>query len=277
MRLRGGRLCERVAEWMRIVTHLRGEPNLFTDELKEIDGLLRPGDIILMTGTSLESQLLARSQKLIYGNARSSHVAIVHADFVCIDAIPNAGTTNRIISDVLADATDDWRVLRSKKVGPENTDLVMRACAFYLAQPYKIWPSRKPLESYAYCSELARKVFGKCGITSNGIPNKKLITPAHFDKLADEAHPLWTDVTETVRPAVEYSKKYPEILRAVAKIFISGLELNQKRFKERERQIALIQQNAKLGRLPVKTATRMVKEIRDCENNLNNTFWNTKH
>lgn len=114
---------------------VRGEDNLFLDELKAVDGLLHTGDIILMTGTSKNSRLLSKGQKrACYEHARSSHVALVHADFICIDAMPKIGTFNRVVSETLQSTEPDWRVIRCKKMQPEQQELVMRACAFYLAQ-----------------------------------------------------------------------------------------------------------------------------------------------
>ncbi|WP_123715503.1 hypothetical protein [Pseudomonas poae] len=60
---------------------VRGEDNVFLQELKGVDGLLQTGDLILMTGTAPGSQRLARAQKLAYPQGRSSHVAVLHADF----------------------------------------------------------------------------------------------------------------------------------------------------------------------------------------------------
>lgn len=211
---------------------VRGEPNEFTEELGKVDGLLQVGDIILMTGKSLASQALAHVQKAIYRQARSSHVAMVHADFISIDAIPKIGVTNRIISEVLSDVEDNWRVIRHQGVKKQYLESIARACAFYLAQPYKILPSGKSAKKFSYCSELARKVYRDSRILDTGIPNNLVIKPANFDKLADH-HQQWTDVTESVRPAVDFCRKYPELVRVSAKLFIDGLKLNRKRFEER--------------------------------------------
>lgn len=49
---------------------IRGEDNEFIQGLDQVDGLLQPGDVVLMTG----NQVLAKAQKAFYQNAKSSHV-----------------------------------------------------------------------------------------------------------------------------------------------------------------------------------------------------------
>lgn len=250
------------------VAMMRGDDNEFSRELNALDGWFESGDLILMTG----NQALAKAQKALYKDARSSHVAIVHADYICIDAIPKVGASNRIIPDVLADVEPGWRVIRHKSVGPDNTEGIMRACTFYLAQPYKILPSKKSAKKFAYCSELARKVYRDVGVAGTGIPDASIIAPAHFDQLADQ-HPNWVDVTESLRPAVEFCQKYPEILRAVAKLFIDGLKLNRSRFEERTAALVKLQALAKAGKIGKEEAQAAVAQIREIERKMNHTFW----
>jgi hypothetical protein len=250
------------------VAMMRGRDNDFSRGLEKLDGWFQPGDLILMTG----NPALANAQKALYKNARSSHVAIVHADFICIDAIPKIGASNRVIPDVLADVQPGWRVIRHKLISPDNSDDIMRACAFYLAQPYKIRLSKKSVKKFAYCSELARKVYRDIGVVGTGIPDDHIIAPAHFDQLADQ-HPNWEDVTESLRPAVEFCQKYPEILRSTAKLFIDGLKLNRSRFEERTESLARIQSLAKAGKMSREEAQSVIAQIREIERNMNHTFW----
>lgn len=250
------------------VAMMRGQDNEFTEGLDALEGWFQSGDLILMTA----NQALATAQKTLYKNARSSHVAIVHADFICIDAIPKIGASNRIVPDVLEEAQPGWRVIRHNAVGPERTDEVMRVCAFYLAQPYKIIPSKKSAKKFAYCSELARKVYRDIGVEATGIPDASIIAPAHFDKLADQ-HPNWVDVTELLMPAVKFCQKYPEILRSTAKMFIDGLKLNRSRFEERTAQLAKLHILVKTGRVSKEDARVEVARIREIERNMHHTFW----
>jgi hypothetical protein len=250
---------------------IRNEDNEFMRGLDQVDGLLQSGDVILMTS----NQFLANAQRVLYVNAKSSHVALVHADFIGIDAIPKAGASNRIVSEILADAEPGWRVIRHKSIGANDMETIMRACAFYLAQPYLILPSKKSVKNFAYCSELARKVYRDVGVTNSGIPDKSIIGPAHFDRLADE-HDEWMDVTDTVRPAIEFCQKYAELVRVSAKLFIDGLKLNRQRFTDRTDQLAKIQILAKAGKITKEQAKEATAQIREIERNMNHAFWDVK-
>ena len=77
------------------------------------------GDVILMTGTSNSSKALAKSQKPFYLKARSSHVALVHADFICIDAMPGALVTKvKPLTTLLC--TCDYHALRTSAFAIER-------------------------------------------------------------------------------------------------------------------------------------------------------------
>lgn len=254
---------------------VRGEPNEFMEELGKIDGLLQAGDVILMTGKSLASQSLAHVQKAVYGQARSSHVAMVHADLISIDAMPKIGVTNRIISEVLSDVEDNWRVIRHQRVQKQDLESIARSCVFYLAQPYKILPSGKSAKKFSYCSELVRKVYRDSRILDTGIPNNLVVKPANFDQLADH-HPQWKDITDSVRPAVDLCRKYPELISFFAKLFIEGLKLNRKRFDERTATLAYIQRAVKAGKISREKAMEMTQMIKKIENNMNHNFWDVR-
>lgn len=252
---------------------IRNEDNEFMRGLGKVDGLLQPGDVILMA--SNKALVIAQKARYPYINVKSSHVALVHADFICIEALTKTGVSNRIVSDVLADAEPGWRVIRHKSIGQATIDSIMRACNFYLAQPYLILPSKKSAKNFAYCSELARKVYRDIGITNSGIPDKSIIAPAHFDQLAD-AHPQWMDITEIVRPAIEFCQNYPELVRDSVKLFIDGLKLNRQRFSERKKYLAEIQILSKAGKITKEQAKAATAQIREVERNMNHTFWDVK-
>ena len=93
---------------------MRGENNVLFEKLGGFENELKTGDLILVTGKSQSSKALVASQKPFYLKAKSSHVAVVHADFICVDAMPVPGVSNRLVSEVLADVEDDWRVIRFK-------------------------------------------------------------------------------------------------------------------------------------------------------------------
>lgn len=252
----------------------RGDDNIFLQELNLVNGLLKTGDIILMTGTSSGSKALVEMQKKSYPKARSSHVALVHADFLCVDAMPKIGVSSRVISEILRDVEPSWRVMRCKKIAVKNlSDTVTSACVFYLAQPYKILPSKKDKQKNTYCSELARKVYNISGVDCVGIPNNLIIKPADFDRLLDANHPEWLDVTEAVRPAIVFCSKYDALIKMFCALAIEGLKLNRHRFEERKEMVVKIQKAAKTGIISREDAFKEIKKIRDIENNLNNHFW----
>lgn len=251
---------------------VRGESNPFIEGLESVDGLLKAGDIILMTGLNRKSQALAKAQIFSYNRALSSHVALVHADFICIDAMPVVGTTNRLVSEVLTSVQDNWRVIRFKNLQSQHRDVIARACVYYLAQPYSIRPSANTVKNFSYCSELARKVFSHASVEGTGIPDNFVVKPADFDRLAD-THSEWIDVTETVKPAIDFCKKYPELIRVASKLFIDGLKLNRARYEERAAMVRKIQASAKAGKIQKEKAAQLIREIRETEKKINNKFW----
>jgi hypothetical protein len=253
---------------------MRGQKNPFWDDLDTVDGKLQTGDVILMTGSSARSKALVAIQKPFYLKARSSHVAIVHADFVCIDAIPDTGVSSRLIQEVLSDVEDDWRVIRFTGVIPNHTDHLMRACAFYLAQPYKIKPSWRKGKDSAYCSELARKIYQDCSITKTGIPVGPIVAPAHFDRLAD-LQVQWKDVTEDAQAYVAFCRKYAAMTRVASRIFIQGLQLNRARFEDRKKALQSAQIAMSRKQISKDQYIDMVKKTREIEQSLNHHFWDT--
>ncbi len=253
---------------------VRQEPNAFMQELGAVDGLLRPGDLILMTNPA--SIALVDLQKKLYDHARSSHVALIHTDFLCVDAMPKVGVSNRAIAALLKNARDDWRVIRCSKV--RDTDAMMLACAYYLAQPYKVLPAKRSAKSFAYCSELVRKVYVHCGLTSVGIPNDYVIAPAHFDKLADGAagKPDWEDITEQVRPAIDLCLKYPALIDITTKLTVEGLKLNRQRFHERTHWLETIKRQERSGQISKAKADELRGVIYDMESKMNHKFWDVR-
>lgn len=252
----------------------RNESNDFTDRLGSVCELLQPGDVILMSGLSSNSQALVKGQRLLYANARSSHVALVQANFICIDAMPQVGTTNRLVSEVLANTQDDWRVMRFKHLTPRHSEMISRAGVYYLAQPYSIRPSSSKMKKFSYCSELARKMYSHSEIGGTGIPDSLVIAPADFDRLAD-SHSEWQDVTELVRPAITFCRQYPELIKIASKLYIDGLKLNRARYEERAAAVQKAQKLAKAGTISKAEAARIAREVKEIEKSMHNKFWDS--
>lgn len=253
---------------------IRGEDNELIKKLGSFDSTLKTGDLILMTGKSKSSAILTASQKTTYPNARSSHIAVVHAEFICVDAMPVIGVTNRLISEVLADAKDDWRVIRFNNLEQSSHETLQKVCAYYLAQPYKIFITKKPGKSFSYCSELARKIYFDSKIPKCGIPKSKLIKPCDFDRLADK-NCEWTDITDKVRPFIDFCKEYEAHLRVTAKLFIYGLKLNRKRAEERIDKIRHIRRAEKNKIITSLRAKELISDIHTLENSMNFSFWDS--
>lgn len=253
----------------------RGEDNDLIQKMKSFSDTLKTGDLILMCGNSNRSKALKNSQKGVYLKARSSHIAVVHADFICIDAIPDIGVSNRLISEVLHDTKDDWRVIRFNNLETEKSDKMLKVCAYYLNQPYKIFPKRKPAKKYSYCSELARKIYQDCEIKGTGIPGNSLIKPCNFDKIADTSDD-WTDITESVKPFINCCIEYEAIMKVTSKAFVDGLKLNRSRFTDRLETIRTIRLAEKTGKISSEKATKAIKEIHMAEKELNFKFWDAE-
>lgn len=250
----------------------RGEENDFTEKLKIFKDELKTGDIILVTGTSNPSKILAKLQKTVYSKARSSHIAIVLADFICIDAMPKIGVTLKLIPEVLNDVQDGWRIIRFKGLQEKDSEVLSKTCAYYIEQPYVILPKKKPAKKFSYCSELARKIYVDSKIKNTGIPNNSIIKPCDFDKIADQ-NSQWLDITDSVKPYIEFCREYEGILNFIAKSFIQGIELNRQRFSERKAFKESVSKMHKKGLISPSGAADIKNMIDSLEKSLNYKFW----
>jgi hypothetical protein len=253
----------------------RGEENEFTEKLKTFKDELKTGDIILVTGTSNSSKILASLQKTVYSNARSSHVVIVQADFICIDAMPKIGVSLKLIPEVLNDVKDDWRIIRFKGLKEKDNEVLGKTCAYYIKQPYVILPKRKPAKKFSYCSELARKVYIDSKIKNTGIPNNTIIKPCDFDKIADQ-NSQWLDITDSVKPYIEFCREYEDILKFISKSFTQGIDLNRQRFSERRKTKESISKMHKKGEISSSGAAQIKNKIESLEKSLNYKFWDNQ-
>lgn len=253
---------------------IRGEPNDYFTKMKEFDGVLQSGDVILVTGKKPKSKLLVAAQLPFYLKARASHVAMVHADFICLDANPGVGVKHRTIADVLSGVEDNWRVIRFNAVTDENRESMLSRCAYYIDQPYSIRPQTGSGAKFSYCSELVSKVFQDCKVRCLKIPKGILVNPCHFDRLADKGR-VCQDITHTVRPFVPFLQEYKEMLAMQAHAFIAGLMLNRYRDKQRKAFLANTQAQARAGKLPHETLVKVAQEIKAMEDKMNYRFWDS--
>lgn len=254
---------------------MRGEENPLIEKLKELKELkdqLQTGDLLLVTGKSPSSKALVASQKPFYFKAMSSHVAVVHADFICVDAMPSPGVSNRLVSEVLENVEDNWRVIRFEGLNEKHTELLQQRCAYYIAQPYKITLKRKRGKDYSYCSELARKVFEDCEIADTGIPPHVVVKPCDFDRIADSKKG-WTDVTPKVKLYIDFCLEFAPLLKVVSKLFIDGLKLNRARYEQRREWLKKIEAAERKGKMSPEKAAELTTQIRKIEESMHFTFW----
>lgn len=196
----------------------------------------------------------------------------MHADFICIDAMPSTGVSNRLVSEVLANVEDHWRVIRFKGLNDTHAEPLQQRCAHYIAQPYKITLKRKKGKDYSYCSELARKVFEDCEIADIGIPQHNVVKPCDFDRIAD-GNEGWTDITEKVKPYIEFAIEFAPLLKVVSKLFIDGLKLNRVRYENRRKFLKMIEAAERKGKMRPEKAAELTAKIREIEESMHFTFW----
>lgn len=249
--------------------NLRGESNAFLDGVITHSAHLQSGDVILMNANAP----LRGGQKLIYKNARSSHIALVYESLICIDAMPNPlNVSMRLASEVLVDAKPDWRVMRLSTITKRKKNQINRASTYYLGQPYAIKASGSALPDHAYCSELVRKIYEHAKVTQTGIKDTKIIAPAHFDKLLDEKK-YWVDVTEEARPAIEFCREYEALAKSAFRLLIEGLNLNRQRFAERADFKQHIKDLLENKNISAEKAKSILSYLDEKERKVNHRFW----
>jgi hypothetical protein len=253
---------------------VRGEENEYFLKIVELAGVLQSGDVVLVTGRKITSKALVAAQIPFYSKVRSSHVAMVHADFICIDANPGVGVKQRTIAEVLGDVEDSWRIIRFNAVTEENRDLMLARGAYYLQQPYSIRPTRGAPSKFSYCSELVSKVYRESKVRCVKVPQGILINPCHFDKLADKGEAC-QDITESVRPFVPFLKEYKEMMAMQAHAMIAGLKLNRHRDKQRKDFLAAARAQARAGKLSHETLVKMAQVIQGIDEKMNFRFWDS--
>lgn len=253
---------------------IRRQENEYFSKIIEFSGILQSGDVILVTGKKFRSKALVAAQIPFYSKARASHVAMVHADFVCIDANPGVGVKHRTIAEVLSDVEDNWRVIRFNAVTEDDRDRMLTRCAYYLQQPYSIRPTNGAGIKFSYCSELVSKVYRDSKVRCIKIPQGILVNPCHFDKLADKGE-VCQDITETVRPFLPFFQEYKEMMAIQAHTLIAGLKLNRYRDKQRKDLLAKVQAQARVGNLPHESLVKVAQGIQNMEEKMNFRFWDS--
>ncbi|WBM48170.1 YiiX/YebB-like N1pC/P60 family cysteine hydrolase [Pseudomonas putida] len=253
---------------------VRREENEYSSKLAELCQILQTGDVILVTGKKFRSKALVAAQTPFYTKARASHVAMVHADFVCIDANMGVGVKHHTIAEVLSDVEDNWRIIRFDAVTDEHRDRMLMRGAYYLQQPYSIRPINGAGTKFSYCSELVSKIYRDSRVRSIKVSKGVMVNPCHFDRLADKGE-VCKDVTESVRPFVPFLREYKDMIAMQAHAMVAGLKLNRYRDKQRKDFLASAQAQARKGNMSHETLVKVAKEIQNMEEKMNFRFWDS--
>ncbi|OYT76824.1 YiiX/YebB-like N1pC/P60 family cysteine hydrolase [Pseudomonas sp. PGPPP2] len=253
---------------------VRREENEYSSKIAELSVILQTGDVILVTGKKFKSKALVAAQTPFYSKARASHVAMVHANVVCIDANMGIGVKHHTIAEVLSNVEDNWRIIRFNTVTDEHRERMLLRSAYYLQQPYSIRPINGAGAKFSYCSELVNKIYRDSGVRSIKVSKGVMVNPCHFDRLADKGE-VCQDITESVRPFAPFFREYKEMIAMQAHAMVAGLKLNRYRDKQRKELLAEAQAQAKAGNLPHETLVKLAQGIQNLESKMNFRFWDS--
>lgn len=156
-----------------------------------------PGDVLLVTGEGKLSSSLVAMQKVIYPKASSSHVEFCLGDGVFIHSTGDKGVHLTLLLDEDVACKNRWRVIRHKSITEAglSTEKLQKAAMFFYAQDYNKVFMGAGNDTSSFCSELVAKAYDRAGIEIFGGKAPSKVTPAHFDKEADNLE-NWLDVTE---------------------------------------------------------------------------------
>lgn len=155
---------------------------------------MQAGDILLVRGVRPLSKILTKVQKVTYWRTRSSHILIVVADGIFIDATLNNGVKFKFFPKELFEIHNDWRMIRKKGITREQLEELQKAVIYYYGQKYNPKYLLKNKDK-SFCSELAGKIYKKAGITIFNNKAPQYIKPSDFDKAADKQID-WIDITK---------------------------------------------------------------------------------
>lgn len=156
-----------------------------------------PGDVLLVTGEGKLSSSLVAMQKVIYPKASSSHVEFSLGNGVFIHSTGDKGVHLTLLLDEDVACKNRWRVIRHKSITEAglSSEKLQKAAMFFYAQDYNKVFMGSGNDTSSFCSELVAKAYDRAGIEIFGGKAPSKLTPAHFDKEADNLE-NWLDVTE---------------------------------------------------------------------------------
>jgi uncharacterized coiled-coil DUF342 family protein len=119
---------------------------------------------------------------------------------------------------------------------------------------------------------ISKEVYLDSQIQGTNIPDSSIISPSYFDRLADE-NKEWEDITEKVRPYINFCQEYSPICKIISKLYISGLQLNYQRANEQKKAIDIINQMLLDGKISKTEADEKIRNIRNTQAKMNHKFW----
>ncbi|HHB1595999.1 TPA: YiiX/YebB-like N1pC/P60 family cysteine hydrolase [Vibrio campbellii] len=187
-----------------------------------------PGDVLLISGKGKISKTLITAQKAIYPNAKSSHVELSLGDGVFIHATSDSGVHITILTDEDKACNGEWRVIRHKSITELGsvTQSLQIAATYHAQQGYNKVFMGKGNDHSSFCSELVAKSYAKTGINIINGKQPSKVTPAHFDKEADQLID-WIDVTAEYQTLLTDMKLNEFQYRMVAGLISNKLKIRQ--------------------------------------------------
>ncbi|KXG14939.1 hypothetical protein LT17_03731 [Pseudomonas aeruginosa] len=235
---------------------------------------IQAGDVFLMCGDAKHSKYLANAQRLIYRNAKSSHVLVSLADGAFVHATTGAGVDFEFITTILNDCKEGWRVIRMKGLTDERREAIMKESLYFIDQAYNYKFFFKSNDSSSFCSELVAKVFESAGAPLFNKETGK-VTPADFDKAADEGS-LWEDVTENYRISLTEINQNLQLYMLGYSTMIASIRKRQAMMQSTDKLLARLKIAAEKGDISQNLYEKAISMESQFRQNKNISFWNEK-
>lgn len=217
-----------------------------------------PGDILLVKGDGKLSKSLVTAQKIIYSDVISSHVEFSLGDGIFIHATNDKGVHLTLLVDEDLACRQQWRVIRHKSIsesGPE-VEKLQKAAIYYYGQDYNKAFMGSGTNCSSFCSELVAKAFTQAEIKIIDGKEPSKVTPAHFDKEADELE-NWIDVTEEYKKILADMKMNPFHYKLAASTLSAAMSRRRAHEKVREGILEMLSN----GSPKSKNASEEMKEM----------------
>ena len=175
-----------------------------------------PGDILLVTGENKLSSSLIKAQRVLYSNASSSHVEFSLGDGIFIHSTNDKGVHLTLLIDEDEACNHNWRVIRHKSITEycSDTEKLQEAAMYFYAQDYNKAFMGSGNNNSSFCSELVAKAYARAEIEIIERKSPSKVTPAHFDKEANNLED-WVDVTDEYKKILVSMKENHFLYRMI--------------------------------------------------------------